>query len=192
MSSATKQKAEVRKERSMILQKEMAGKLFKDLSTARETGKKVVYHVHETSIKPKSFKSFLRFIIQQTATKVIFVSDFLYKEDAFKNINQFVVHNAIDSNFFDEVIYKIPSMISELEEKITPHLSRSYSDIDPIEKGILLLGCYELIHRPDIPYRVAINEAIELAKTFGAEDAHKFINGVLDKVALIEGEGLPL
>jgi len=94
----------------------------------------------------------------------------------------------IDSKFFDEVIYKIPSLISELENKITPHLSRPYDEVDPIERGILLLGCYELAHRPDIPYRAAINEAIELAKTFGAEDAHKFINGVLDKIAFIERE----
>jgi N utilization substance protein B len=94
----------------------------------------------------------------------------------------------IDSKFFDEVIYKIPSLMSELEAKITPHLSRAYKEVDPIERGILLLGCYELVYRPDIPYRAAINEAIELAKTFGAEDAHKFINGVLDKIALIDRE----
>lgn len=94
----------------------------------------------------------------------------------------------IDSKFFDEVIYKIPSISSELENKITPHLSRSYKEIDPIERGILLLGSYELAYRPDIPYRVVINEAIELTKTFGAEDAHKFINGVLDKIALVERE----
>lgn len=102
-----------------------------------------------------------------------------YEEHNFKKI---------DSRFFDEVIYKIPSLVSELENKITPYLSRSYKDIDPIERGILLLGCYELAFRPDIPYRAIINEAIELAKTFGAEDAHKFINSVLDKIALNERE----
>jgi len=102
-----------------------------------------------------------------------------YEEHNFKKV---------DSKFFDEVIYKIPSMVTELEEKITPHLSRAYKDIDPIEKGILLLGCYELAHRPDVPYRAVINEAIELAKTFGAEDAHKFINSILDKIAAIERE----
>jgi len=100
-----------------------------------------------------------------------------YEEHNFKKV---------DAKFFDEVIYKIPSLVSELESKITPHLTRAYSDIDPIEKGVLLLGCYELAYRPDIPYRAVINEAIELAKTFGAEDAHKFINSILDKIALIE------
>jgi len=103
--------------------------------------------------------------------------------------NQFYeAHNfkKVDSNFFDEVIYKIPSIVTELEDKIKPHLSRAYSEIDPIERGILLLGCYELSHRPDVPYRAVINEAIELAKTFGAEDAHKFINSILDKIATIE------
>ncbi|VAW92647.1 Transcription termination protein NusB [hydrothermal vent metagenome] len=102
-----------------------------------------------------------------------------YEEHNFKKI---------DAAFFDEVIFKVPSLVTELESKIVPYLSRSYSDIDPIEKGILLLGCYELSYRPDVPYRAVINEAIELAKTFGADDAHKFINGVLDKIALSERE----
>ncbi|MFV2060607.1 MAG: transcription antitermination factor NusB [Gammaproteobacteria bacterium] len=102
-----------------------------------------------------------------------------YEEHNFKKV---------DAKFFDEVIYKIPSLIAELENKIAPHLSRAYDEIDPIERGILLLGSYELAFRPDVPYRVVINEAIELAKTFGAEDAHKFINGVLDKIALNERE----
>jgi N utilization substance protein B len=107
------------------------------------------------------------------------IKEQFYEEHNFKKV---------DAKFFDEVIYKIPSIASELEAKIKPYLSRSYSEIDPIEKGILLLGCYELAYRPDVPYRAAINEAIELAKTFGADDAHKFINGVLDKVALVERE----
>ncbi len=109
-------------------------------------------------------------------------------EDIKKQFYEEYNFKKIDAVFFDEVIYKVPSLVSELEAKIVPYISRSYSDIDPIEKGILLLGCYELSHRPDVPYRAVINEAIELAKTFGAEDAHKFINGVLDKIALIERE----
>ena len=63
-------------------------------------------------------------------------------------------------------------------------LDRPFDQIDPVEQAILLLSCYELQSKPDIPYRVAINEGVELAKTFGAEDGYKFINGILDKVAL--------
>jgi len=64
-------------------------------------------------------------------------------------------------------------------------LDRPIHEVDPIETAILRLACYELAHRPDVPYRVVINEAIELAKSFGAESGHKFVNGILDKVAVI-------
>lgn len=89
----------------------------------------------------------------------------------------------IDQAFFNEIIYKIPQYAQQLEDVIKQYLSRNYSEIDPIERGILLIATYELVHRLDIPYRVVINEAIELAKTFAAEDAHMFVNSVLDKVA---------
>jgi transcription antitermination protein NusB len=64
-----------------------------------------------------------------------------------------------------------------------PYIDRQLNELSPIEKGILLLSTFELVHRPDTPYRVIINEAIELAKGFGGTDGHKFVNGVLDKLA---------
>jgi N utilization substance protein B len=64
-----------------------------------------------------------------------------------------------------------------------PHLDRAWSEVSPIERGILLLGACELKNHPETPYRVVINEAIELAKTYGGTDGHKFVNGVLDKLA---------
>lgn len=66
---------------------------------------------------------------------------------------------------------------------LAPHLDRSINELSPIETSILLLGAYELAHHPETPYRVVINEAIELAKTFGGTDGHKYVNGVLDKIA---------
>lgn len=70
-----------------------------------------------------------------------------------------------------------------LEAEFAPHLDRPLGELSPIERAILLLGCYELSHRLETPYRVVINEAIELTKDFGGSDGHRFVNGVLDKLA---------
>ena len=69
----------------------------------------------------------------------------------------------------------------ELDSKMRPYLSRPLQDLDDMEHALLRLAMYELIKCDDVPYKVVINEAIELAKRFGAEDSHKFVNGVLDK-----------
>jgi N utilization substance protein B len=71
----------------------------------------------------------------------------------------------------------------ELESMIAPLLDRGVAELSPIERGILLLGAYELMRELEVPYRVVINEAVELAKVFGGTDGHKYVNGVLDKLA---------
>lgn len=68
-------------------------------------------------------------------------------------------------------------------EALVPHLDRPWEELSPIERGVLLLSGHELLASPDVPYRVVINEAIELAKTYGGTDGHKYVNGVLDKLA---------
>jgi N utilization substance protein B len=88
-----------------------------------------------------------------------------------------------DVQYFSEIFHAIPAGFSELEEKFTPFISRPLADLDPIEKCILWLSSYELIYRPDVPYKVVINEGLELAKKFGGTDGHKFVNGVLDQLA---------
>jgi N utilization substance protein B len=65
-----------------------------------------------------------------------------------------------------------------------PHLERDINELSPIEFSVLLLGAFELSRHPEVPYRVVINESVELAKTFGGTDGHKFVNGVLDKLAV--------
>ena len=70
-----------------------------------------------------------------------------------------------------------------LEEALAPCLDRKVRELSPVERGILLLGAWELKNAPDVPYRVVINEAVELAKSFGGTDGHKYVNGVLDKLA---------
>ena len=77
----------------------------------------------------------------------------------------------------------MPRLKTDLDEEFTPCLDRALEEIDPVELAILRLATYELRNRLDVPYKVVINEGIELAKTFGATDGHKFVNGVLDKLA---------
>lgn len=72
-----------------------------------------------------------------------------------------------------------------LSVQLTPHLDRPWHEVSPIERGIMLLGAIELTTMPETPYRVIINEAIELAKSFGGTDGHKYVNGVLDKLAAV-------
>ncbi|XRY30801.1 MAG: transcription antitermination factor NusB [Buchnera aphidicola (Tetraneura akinire)] len=91
--------------------------------------------------------------------------------------------NHVDVIYFKKLILGVAKNYSYIDKKIQPYLSRTSKQVDPIEKTILRIAFYELLIRNDIPYKVSINEGIELAKTFGAQDSHKFINGVLDKAA---------
>ena len=87
-----------------------------------------------------------------------------------------------DIPYFQQLFRGISAQISSIDEKISPHVDRPLKDVDPVEKAILRVAVFELSECLDVPYRVIINEAIELAKSFGADDSHKFVNGVLDKV----------
>jgi len=89
-----------------------------------------------------------------------------------------------DVEYFRELLTEISDRTGELDEQIAPLLERPIAEVDPIERAILRLGAYELGQRLDVPYRVVINEGVELAKTFGAEQGHRFVNGVLDKLAV--------
>ncbi|MEX2470122.1 MAG: transcription antitermination factor NusB [Pseudohongiellaceae bacterium] len=91
-------------------------------------------------------------------------------------------HGKVDWDFFDAIFLDIPRQVDSLKEYLQPHLDRDLKSLDPIERALLYQGAYELAFRIDVPYRVVINEYVELAKTFGATDGHKYINGVLDKL----------
>jgi len=88
-----------------------------------------------------------------------------------------------DSKYFERLLQGTIEDAGALERVIAPMLDRKLNELSPVERGILLLAAFELKHAPDIPYRVVINEAIELAKEFGGTDGHKYVNGVLDKLA---------
>ena len=88
-----------------------------------------------------------------------------------------------DTALYATLLTDTLNSMAALRELITPHVDRVWDEISPIERCILLLGTCELRAHPETPYRVIINEAIELAKTYGGTDGHKFVNGVLDKLA---------
>lgn len=88
-----------------------------------------------------------------------------------------------DRAHFDALLQGCIMQAAELDAALAHHLDRRLQELSPVEHGVLLIGAYELKHCIDIPYKVAINEAVELAKSFGGTDGHKYVNGVLDKTA---------
>ncbi|TVZ40684.1 NusB antitermination factor [Alteromonadaceae bacterium 2753L.S.0a.02] len=90
----------------------------------------------------------------------------------------------VDTDYFHEIFHGVAAHKTELDESFQPYLkSLTLEKIDPVTLALLRQASYEFKHRVDVPYKVVINEAVNLAKKFGAEDSHKFVNGVLDKVA---------
>lgn len=88
-----------------------------------------------------------------------------------------------DGEYFNELLNGTVREMAALDVHITPLLDRPLDQLDPVEHAVLLVATYELAHKPDVPWRVVVNEAVNLAKMFGAEEGYKFVNGVLDKLA---------
>lgn len=88
-----------------------------------------------------------------------------------------------DFGYFSELLRGVAGRAGELDISLSDYLDRSIEAVDPVERAILRLAAYELAYRPEVPYKVIINEAVDLGKRFGAEQAHRFINGVLDRLA---------
>jgi len=91
--------------------------------------------------------------------------------------------NKIDRPYFEELVHQVIERVATLDDEISPLLDRPILELDPVERAVLRLGTYEFMCKLDVPYRVVINEAVELCKRYGAENSHKYINGVLDKLA---------
>ncbi|WP_455365539.1 transcription antitermination factor NusB [Kaarinaea lacus] len=99
---------------------------------------------------------------------------------------QFVLEHdmtKVDMKYFHELLHQIPAHVDEIDDHIHGLLDRAFDEIDPVERAVMRLGVYELQYRPDIPYKVIINEGVELAKIFGAEEGYKYVNSILDGVA---------
>jgi N utilization substance protein B len=88
-----------------------------------------------------------------------------------------------DLEYFEDLLNGVERHVAAIDEAIKPYVDRDVEQIDPIERAALRLATYELKYRPDVPYRVIINEAIEVTKRFGADHGHSYVNGVLDKLA---------
>ena len=86
-------------------------------------------------------------------------------------------------SYFTELFHGVPKNLQVIDETLTQFVDRPVDTIDPVERAILRIGTYELLNRLDMPYRVIINEGINLAKYFGADGSHKYVNGILDKIA---------
>jgi len=103
------------------------------------------------------------------------------------NEEQFIFDHQLDGvdlEYFHHLVSEIPTHMHELDDQLLPHLDREVGEVDPVERAILRLGAYELEFQLQVPYKVVLDEAVELARTFGAEHGYKFVNAVLDKVAL--------
>ncbi len=88
----------------------------------------------------------------------------------------------VDFNYFDTMLRGVIRCAPDLEEIILPHLDRTLKSLSPVEHAVLLIGSFEMLEQKQIPYRVIINEAVELTKSYGGTDGYKFVNGVLDKL----------
>jgi len=99
---------------------------------------------------------------------------------------QFVEEHGLgkaEVSYFEELLHSVPAKLDVIDAALGEFVDRAIADIDPVERAILRIGCYELMFRPDVPYRVALNEGINLAKSFGSAQGHKYVNGILDKIA---------
>ena len=92
-------------------------------------------------------------------------------------------HEIADLEYFDDLVRGVVKHRGALDEALAGYLDRTVEEVDPIERAVLRLSAYEMLHRVDVPYRVVLNEAIEIAKRFGSEHGHTFVNGVLDRAA---------
>ena len=86
-------------------------------------------------------------------------------------------------SYFIELFYGVPKNLDAIDQALSEFVDRPVDTIDPVERAILRIGVYELLHRLDMPYKVVLNEGINLAKYFGADGSHKYVNGILDKIA---------
>ncbi len=135
--------------------------------------------------KPKPLKPAERRRARRLAVQALYQwhlsgASLLTIEQEFREDNDF---RQLDEAYFCELLHRVPGQISRLDEIFGAFLDRPLQELTPIELAILRMSTYELLERKDVPYKVVINEGVDLAKTFGATDGHKYVNGVLDQVA---------
>ena len=105
-------------------------------------------------------------------------------EEIRAHLAEFKGYENADQKYLNALLDGVIADAAELDAAFAPLLDRPVDELSPVERGVLLIGAYELAHMPDVPYKVVINEAVELAKSYGGTDGHKYVNGVLDKLAV--------
>ena|SRR5712671_1372419 len=101
--------------------------------------------------------------------------------EAARGIEEF---DQADRRFIEALVIGVRDRVDELQQLITPHLDRELRRLSPVERSILYIGAFELVAHPRTPFKVVLNEAVELGKSFGGTEGHRFVNGVLEKVAV--------
>ena len=100
-----------------------------------------------------------------------------------KNLSELEHFESADRPFLKAELEGAIRDAPALQERLAPLADRKWDEVSPVERAILLIGAWELVHNPEIPYKVTINEAIELGKRFGGTEGHKYVNGILDRLA---------
>jgi N utilization substance protein B len=106
-------------------------------------------------------------------------------QDVFQQFSSQPEFGQVDAEYFRAALMQVATERAALDAEIARHAEIVPEQLDPVEHAILFMGLWELMHRPDVPYRVVINESVELAKRFGATDGHKFVNAVLDRASRV-------
>jgi N utilization substance protein B len=131
--------------------------------------------------KPKQTQKARRLLVQALYSWDVGGTDLIDIEAEFHVDNDMA---KVDSSLFHDILFGVPKNLAEIDSSYTPHLDRENKELDPVSRAVLRIASYELLYSIEVPYKVVINEGVNLAKTYGPTDAFKFINGVLDKVAI--------
>ena len=131
--------------------------------------------------KPKMRQKARRLLVQALYSWDVGGTDLITIEAEFHVDNNMAT---VDKELLHDVLFGVPKNLREIDAAYELYLDREQEQLDPVSRAILRLSTYEMIHRIDVPYKVVINEGVNLAKTFGPTDAFKFVNGILDQVAI--------
>lgn len=131
--------------------------------------------------KPKQKQKARRLLVQALYSWEVGGADLIDIEAEFHVDNDM---SKVDTGLFHDILFGVPKHLTDIDASYEPHLDRENKDLDPVSKAVLRIASYEMLYSIEVPYKVVINEGVNLAKTYGPTDAYKFINGVLDKVAV--------
>ena len=131
--------------------------------------------------KPKEKQKARRMLLQALYSWDVGGTDLADIEAEFHTDNDM---SKVDTALFHTILFGVPKNLAQIDGTYSPHLDRENKQLDPVSRAVLRLSSYEMVFSIDVPYKVVINEGVNLAKTYGPTDAYKFINGVLDKVAI--------